>query len=301
VSLASISFPALGTSATLVVADGGRLERALHVLERELLAVDVACSRFRPDSELVALNVSAGAPVVVSPRLLESITVALRAAAATDGLVDPTVGRSLRLAGYDRTFELVRARRKIQPRFVAVPGWRCVEVRPAERVVRVPDGVELDLGATAKALAADRAAAAAAADAGCGVLVSLGGDVAVAGEPPVGGWPVLVGDDHALLDADGQTVAIGSGGLATSSIAVRRWRAAGAALHHVIDPRTARPAVTPWRTVTVAAASCVDANIASTAAVVLGDAAPAWLERMGLPARLVSTASAVELVAGWPS
>jgi thiamine biosynthesis lipoprotein len=182
-----------------------------------------------------------------------------------------------------------------------VPGWRCVEVDERERVVRLPPGVELDLGATAKALAADRAAAAGAAAAGAGVLVSLGGDVAVAGPPPEGGWPILVADDHARLDEAGPTVAIESGGLATSGTAVRRWRAGGAVLHHLIDPRTGRPAVSPWRTVSVAGASCVDANIASTAAVVLGDAAPEWLGERRLPARLVSTAGDVALVAGWPS
>ena len=301
-SIATITFPALGTSATLCTADGRRLDDALPVLERELLEIDAACSRFRPDSELVAMNAAAGTHFAVGPRLLEAIEVAVRAAAATGGLVDPTVGRSLRLAGYDRTFELVRARRRgAEPQFAAVPGWRSVEVDRAAGTVRFPAGVELDLGATAKALAADRAATAAARAVGCGILVSLGGDVAVGGEAPPQGWPVLIADDHAApLDPGGPTVAISGGGLASSGTTVRRWRAGRAVLHHVIDPRTGRSAVTPWRTVSVAAASCVDANVASTAAIVLGPAAPAWLERLGLPARLVSSSGAIELVAGWP-
>ena len=301
-SIATITFPALGTSASLCVADGRRLDEALPMLEHELLAIDAACSRFRPDSELVALNAAAGTAFAAGPRLLEAIEVALRAAAATGGLVDPTVGRSLRLAGYDRTFELVRARgRGSAPRFAAVPGWRSVEVDHVAGTVRLPPGVELDLGATAKALAADRAATAAARAVGCGILVSLGGDVAVAGEAPPEGWPVLIADDHAArLDAPGQTVAIAGGGLASSGTTVRRWRAGRAVLHHILDPRTGRPAVTPWRTASVAGASCVDVNVASTAAVVLGAAAPAWRERLGLPARLVSSSGAIELVAGWP-
>ncbi len=166
----------------------------------------------------------------------------------------------------------------------------------------MPPGTELDLGATAKALAADRGAAAAHAAAGCGVLVSLGGDVAVAGDAPAGGWPVRIADDHAApLDTPGPTVALAVGGLASSGTAVRRWRAGGTELHHVVDPRTGRPAVTPWRTVTVAAATCVDANVAGTASVVLGDAAPAWLEERRLPARLAPAAGEPVCVAGWPA
>jgi len=303
VSVSLITFPALGTTATLCVADGAGLEPALAALETELLEIDAACSRFRPDSELSALNAAAGKPFRASPRLVAAIGVALRAATATTGLVDPTVGRALRVAGYDRTFEaLCTTERRPPPRFELVPGWRRVHVDRTTGVVTMPKGVELDLGATAKALAADRGAWAAAAAAGCGVLVSLGGDVAVAGEPPADGWPVLVTDDHAArLDAPGQTVSIRTGGLASSGTAVRRWRAGGAELHHIVDPRTGRPAETPWRTVSVAAASCVDANIASTAAIVLGRAAKAWLAWHRLPARLVRRSGAVEHVAGWPA
>jgi FAD:protein FMN transferase len=173
---------------------------------------------------------------------------------------------------------------------------------PERRAVRVPAGSELDLGATAKALAADRAASSACAAAGCGVLVSLGGDVAVAGEPPSRGWPIRVADDHAAgLDAPGPVVSIAGGGLATSSTAVRRWRAGEVELHHIIDPRTGRSAVTPWRTVTVAAATCVDANVAATAAIVLGGDAPAWLAARALAARLVSETGPATCAAGWPA
>jgi FAD:protein FMN transferase len=301
VSVATITFPALGTSATLCVAHGERLDAGLAELERELIEIDASCSRFRPDSELVALNAAAGEPFSASERLVEAIEAALRGATMTGGLVDPTVGRSLRVAGYDRSFELVRVRTRAA-RFAAVAGWGQIELDPERRVVRIPRGVELDLGATAKALAADRAAAAAAEAAGCGVLVSLGGDIAVAGKTPGGGWPIHVADDHAApLDSPGPTVAIGSGGLASSGTTVRRWRAGATVLHHIVDPRTGRPAASPWRTVTVAAVSCVDANVASTAAIVLGDEAPGWLERLGLPARLVSQVGAVVHVAGWPA
>lgn len=160
----------------------------------------------------------------------------------------------------------------------------------------------LDLGATAKALCADRAAAAAARATGAGVLVSLGGDIAIAGGAPAGGWTIHVTDDHRSgPEAPGQTIAIAGGGLATSSTTTRRWRHDGRLMHHILDPWTGSPATGPYRTVSVAAADCVRANTASTAAIVLGDGAPAWLTERALPARLVAHDGAVTVLGGWPA
>jgi thiamine biosynthesis lipoprotein len=294
----SAHWPALGTRAGLVVSEPRALAPARRAVEAELEAIDLACSRFRDDSDLSRLNARSGGATRVGPRLLEAIGVALRAAALTGGIVDPTVGHALILAGYDRDFAQIG---DAPPTLAAawVAGWRAISVDPARGTVRVPRGVRLDLGATAKALAADRAAAAAAAAApGAGVLVNLGGDIAVAGPAPAGGWAVRVADDHqAPPDAPGQSLGLGGGGLATSSTTVRRW---GSDAHHIVDPRTGLPAVSPWRTVSVAAATCVDANVASTAAIVLGDAAPAWLAARALPARLVDHDGRAHAVAGWP-
>lgn len=298
----TVSFPALGTTATLCVTDPDTLGRARTILDDELREVDTTCSRFRPDSELVRLNARAGRWVVASPRLFEAIGVALDAAAVTDGLVDPTIGRALALAGYDQTFEIVKRREPdaFNVRFAVVPGWRRVEIDHERRAVRVPPGTELDLGATAKALAVDRAVNLVVEATGGGALVSLGGDVAVAGESPDPGWSIRVADDHAApLESPGPAVTIRDGAIASSGTTVRRWYANGVALHHILDPRTGRPAVATWRTVTVAAQSCVDANIASTAAIVIGDQAPAWLQSRHLPARLASRDSVV-FVGGWP-
>jgi thiamine biosynthesis lipoprotein len=303
--LASVSFPALGSTALLCMTEPDALPAARAELERELAAIDAACSRFRDDSELVRLNASSGAgPVAVGPLLLEAVEVALDAASETGGLVDPTVGQTLRLAGYDRRFVAVRLRdgASFQATFSAVPGAGAVELDRERGTITLERGVELDLGATAKALAADRSAQAVERSVGGGVLVGLGGDLAVAGAPPAGGWAVRVADDHAApLDEPGPTVAIESGGLATSGTAVRTWAASGRRLHHIVDPRTGRPAATPWRTVTVAARSCVEANVASTAAVVLGEEAPAWLAARALPARLVRESGEVELAGAWPA
>lgn len=300
---APIAFPALGTTAVVVVTDPLATDGARAIVEAEIAAVDLACSRFREDSELSRLNLSAGAAVVVSPLLLDAIEVALGVARLTDGLVDPTVGGAMRVLGYDRDFaQLDKSAGPLRVSVGRVPGWRLIDVHPLRRTVRIPTGVELDLGASAKALCADRAAAAAFSATGSGVLVSLGGDVATAGAAPDDGWSVLVTDDHASpLAAAGQCVAIHTGGLATSGTTVRRWARGGRELHHVVDPATGMPADPVWRTVSVTARTCVEANAASTAAIILGTAAPGWLADRQLPARLVGVDGTVTAVAGWPS
>jgi thiamine biosynthesis lipoprotein len=305
------------TSVVLRLSDPSGLHAARVAVERELDAIDRACSRFRPDSEIARANASAGRAVRVSPLLAEALALALRAARLTDGDVDPTVGSALMLAGYDRDWLLLEQPPTDSPPQVAsthehpsvpkvvaraVCGWRSVMFDGATRTVRVPPGFTIDLGATAKAWAADRAAQAAAQTAGCGALVAVGGDIATGGPAPADGWAVHVTDDHRSdHHAPGQTVTIRSGGLATSSTAVRRWRHRGHTMHHIIDPATGAPAQNTWRTVSVAAASCADANIATTSALIRAGAAPAWLARMGVPARLVHQSGRVYTIGAWPT
>lgn len=298
----SRSWPALGTTATVAATAAGVLDTAVVAVTREIDAIDRACSRFRADSELSALNAAAGQPFQASGLLIEALEVAVSAASITGGLVDPTVGQALRVLGYDRDFAtLAPDGPPLQARVGPVPGWQVIEIDHRRGIVRVPAGVSIDLGATAKALCADRAAAAAATATAAGVLVSLGGDIAVAGPGPAGGWPVGIADDHRADPSDvDDVVALDAGGMATSGTAARRWRRGGVALHHLVDPVTGRPASGPWRTVTVVAASCVDANVASTAAVIAGSSAPVWLERLGLAARLVADDGAIATTAAWP-
>lgn len=279
------------------------LQPARTLLALELEAIDAACSRFRENSELSAVNRARGRSVAVSELLLQAVEVALRAAEATDGAVDPTIGRAMRAIGYDRNFDQILSRpgELEAVRVTCTVGWRAVDVDRENARIRVPSGVELDLGATAKALAADRASERIGAEVGCGVLVNLGGDLAIAGEPPEGGWSVRVTDDHAASpEAPGQSICLREGGLATSSTSVRRWDGPSGPVHHIIDPQTGEPAEEVWRTVSVAAASCVDANAASTAAIVGGEAAPAWLRAHRLPSRLVRRSGEVVALAGWP-
>jgi thiamine biosynthesis lipoprotein len=259
---------------------------------RHLDDLDRACSRFRADSEVSQL--ASGEETDVSELLAGYVAAALAAARDTGGIVDPTLGAQLRAAGYDRTFTLVAARdgfalRPVPPR----AAWAGIELTGTR--LRLPHGCELDLGATAKARAADRAAHAVASELRSPVLVSLGGDIATVGDRR---WSIRVAE---RLDGDGPCVSVGAGGVATSSVTARRWRTDAGTAHHLIDPRTGRPARSCWRTVTVVAGTCLDANVAATAAVVLADDAVGWLRERGLTARLVATDGGVVHVGGWPA
>ena len=295
-------FEALGTYVHLGTT--GDLARAVELAEAVLAEVDRTCSRFRPDSDLVRANARAGQWTEVDPLLAAAVAVAVDAARESDGLVDPCLGRALVEIGYDQDLAAVLARgdaRPVPPASAAPGAWREVQVDP-QGAVLVPAGVELDLGATAKAWAADLLALTLVEAVGGDVLVSLGGDVRIAGSDRRA-WPVLVtehpdgvGDElaPALVTLDG-------GGLATSSTAVRRWRAGGVLQHHLLDPRTGRPAAPYWRTVTATGPTCVAANVASTAAIVLGAEAEGWLEARGVDARLVGVDGVVRRTGAWPA
>ncbi len=298
---------AIGTNVDLLVR-GLDLATARAAVEQVIRDADGALSRFRADSELSAIQRAPGQRVTVSQTLARALDAALRAAELTDGLVDLTVGRVLRLAGYDRDFAAVRDR-NLPPRIEIVPGWRAIEWRSEDRLLRLPRGIELDFGSTGKALVVDDCAQAlarllgpGAGGPGAGALISIGGDMRTVGTAPPGGWRVLMAEDSTTDHAaPGDSVAIHDGALATSSTTVRRWRDHGEVAHHLIDPRTARPASGPWRTATVVAANCVDANTAATAAIFLGADAPDWLQGHRLAARLVARDGGLTYVGGWPA
>jgi FAD:protein FMN transferase len=294
--------PALGTTARVAVWPPASLDLALAAVDEVLRALDLQASRFRPDSELSAVNRADGGLFMLSNGLTQAIGVALAAARWTRGLTDPTVGAALIGLGYDRDFAAIDPDRPDPVAGAApAPGWRAVEL--AGFMLRLPAGVRLDLGATAKGLGSDRAvrAAMSATRQSGGVLVGLGGDIAVAGPAPRGGWPITVADETSRArQAPAQVIRLAAGAVATSSMACRSWRRAGKTVHHIVDPRTGLPAAGPWRLASVAAATCADANAAATAAIVAGGRAEDWLTAAGLPARLVGHDGSVRYVGDWP-
>ena len=247
------------------------------------------------------LNSSESHTFFLSEGLAELLATAVAAAELTAGLVDPTVGDALIAMGYDRDFSSFRKSRPDAPAVgTPAPGWASIELDG--RLLRRPVGMVLDLGATAKGVGSDRSAAAARSSMdGGGVLVSLGGDLAVAGESPQGGWPILVVEE--AIDGEslsGHVVQLHRGGVATSSVLCRRWRRGDRTLHHIIDPRTGEPAQGRWRTATVAAPTCAHANAASTALIVGGEDVLDMVSAAGLPARLIGHDGSVRLIGSWP-
>jgi thiamine biosynthesis lipoprotein len=281
----------------VVVDDDRTLPDAVEALSSILGRVDRIASRFRDDSFLSRANREAGKPIPVPRDLVDLVAAALTAAQHTDGLVDPTIGGALVRYGYDRDIAAVpRFGPPVDPRPPAAD-WKEVRLDTAAGLLTVPPGSTLDLGATAKAFTADHAARALSRRLGTPVLVELGGDVAVAGDRHAG-WTVEVAEREG---DGGEAVVLHHGGLATSTTVVRCWVRGGAAVHHIIDPRTGAPARPCWRTVTAAGPTAVAANTASTAAIVLGPEAVPWLRRHGVAARLVSETGDVATTAGWPT
>ena len=280
----------------LVVDDPRTLAAATADLIALLDRVDAAASRFRADSALSVANRRAGRPVPIPKLLVDLVGAALDAAATTDGAVDPTLGLALQHIGYDRDIADLGPADGADAGHPRPGAWHSVRLHREAGLLTVPVGTALDLGATAKAWTADHAAHTLAARYGTATLVELGGDLAVAGERP-DGWCIQVAEREG---ADGQLVLIRDGGVATSTTTVRTWPRGTQRMHHIVDPATGAPTTGPWRTATVAARSALDANTASTAAIVRGPEALGWLADRGLAARLVASDGAVATTAGWP-
>ena len=300
-SVATRSFRALGTTATVVVPDPWRVDEAERILRIETEAIDRACSRFRPDSELAHFHANAGRTVEVSSLLFEALDVSYSVAERTHGAIDPTVGKALEALGYDRDIHRIESRPLQLADLGPVPGFRHLHLDRKRRAARIPKGVRLDLGSSAKALLADRAAARIADALGSGSLVSLGGDIAVAGDSPPGGWAIGIAvDSSAGADEADQVVAIRQGGVASSSTEIRTWRMGTERVHHIVDPATGLTPAPHWRLVSAAGASCVDANALTTAALVWSDQAVEMLRPFEQPVRLLRHDGEVLTLGGWP-
>jgi thiamine biosynthesis lipoprotein len=296
------SMRAIGTTAIVAVTESTVADRAQRILRDELVAIDRACSRFRTDSELSELHRAHGSPVKVSALLYDAVAVACDVAQRTAGAVDPTVGAAIESLGYDRDFDELDAHgtELVTPPRPA-PGWWQIELDARLRTVRVPFGTHLDLGASAKAFVADRAVQRIAHALHTGALVSIGGDVAIAGTAPEGGWAIGIAPDSSQsVDDVDQVISIDRGAVATSSTSVRTWQRGPRRLHHIIDPATGECVRAYWTLVSISGDSCVDANAASTAAIVWGELAVPNLNVLGLPGRLVRHDGLTMTVNGWP-
>jgi thiamine biosynthesis lipoprotein len=247
---------------------GGAGDDELRAVRDLFEAREQAFSRFRAGSELTRVNATAAPAVAVSDLFAETLADALRAVEQTGGLVDPTLGAALEGAGYDRDFALMRSDHL--PPAPGTPG-RAPEVALKGRLLTRPHGIKLDLGGVVKARAVDDALALLT---GPG-FVAAGGDIAASAGTVVG----LPG---------GETLTLRRGGVATSGTTRRRWRRGGVVQHHLIDPATGCPSSSIWSLVTVAAASCRDADVAAKAAFLLGADGPGWLDERGLPGRFES-------------
>jgi thiamine biosynthesis lipoprotein len=293
---------AIGTTASVVVEDGAVADRALDLLADDLAALDATCSRFRSDSELRRLEARGGLTTRVSPLLFEALTSACTVAARTAGIVDPTIGSAVVAHGYDRDLaDLDGATLPPAADPGPAPGWWRLGLDPTEGTAAVPEGVHVDLGSTGKAFGADCSARRIAEALECGVLVNLGGDVAVAGPAPDEGWGVGIASHCTTApERADEIVALWGGGLATSGTTARTWIRDGRRMHHIVDPWTGDVAPTTWALVSAFGATCVEANGWTTAAVVWGEDAPGNLARHGVTARLVRPDGRVELVGTWP-
>jgi FAD:protein FMN transferase len=260
------------------------------LLHDEVDALDLLASRFRPDSTSSAVSRNAGRWTPVAWDFVEVLTAALEAAGATGGFVDPLLGRAVVAAGYDTWAGQDSG---IQPGG-ADGDWREIEVRCGRTgaQVRIPPGTALDLGAVAKGWLADRLATVAHDSTGLDAVANMGGDLRVVS--PATPWVVAADADVPGVDA--VSLEIDDAGLATSSTGHRRWEGG----HHIIDPRTGKPAASPWTSVSVLAATAAGANAAATAAMVAGTQGPRWLSDAGLDGWFVAPHGRQHPVGRWP-
>lgn len=289
--------PTADVLSTLVL---GRAEDEIARLERRW-------SRFLPDSELSRLNgATAGRPVLVSAETFAVVQLAVDAWRTTGGRFDPTVLDALVAAGYDRTFDEVKAAAALQPSGIVagssppVPGCDGIVLDPGLGAVTLPVGVHLDLGGVGKGRAADVVAERMVADGAEGACVNLGGDVRVAGRAPDDdGWVVAI-DDPFRPDVELTRVALVDGAVTTSARTNRHWRSEGTDAHHLIDPATGRPAGGGLAAVTVVAAEASWAEILSKATFVAGaDDGAALLAGSGACGLLVHDDGSLTRVGGF--
>jgi FAD:protein FMN transferase len=292
-----MKFEIWGLTGTLSTEHDAQMDEATKRLWYWLDAVDESCNRFRDDSELSRLNESHGATVPISATLELALEAAFRAAEVTGDLIDPTVLPALLALGYDRDFDELQGESALEHVAVPAMGPSSIHLDRDAHTVMLDPPCRLDLGASAKALVVDLIADDVAHSGG--VVVELGGDVAVRGEGPEGPWAIAV-SDTLLLNGREPRITLRHGGIATSSTATRTWRVGERTVNHIIDPRTGHCARGLYTTATVSASDCLLANAFATAALLWNEEASYHIAQAGWSARLVRRDGSLEFVGGWP-
>lgn len=276
----------MGTTVTVLLPTDS-IDRAADV-SRLFAEWEATLSRFRPDSELSALNAAAGREARVSPLLFDVVAASLAAARASDGLFDPLLGARMVELGYDATFAGLPSDRPARPLAPWRPdAWREVRLDARLRTVSLPDGAAFDVGGIAKGMAVDASLRLLAASGVGAAAVNAGGDLAVIGRPgDAPAWTIEI--ETPDLTA-GPVVAVTTGALATSSLGRRRWSVGGRERHHLLDPRDGMPARTDAWSVSVLASSCRIAEVAAKVGLVLGTVeGEAFLRDRGLSGVIVA-------------
>lgn len=292
--LRATEFHAMGTTVTLLLPLATAPVEAEHV-QHLFTLWEATLSRFRPTSELSRLNRRMGQRTIVSPLLFDTLTTALTAARATNGVYDPTLLTQVTQAGYDRSFDTLPAHLPTAET-TPLPGgaWRDIALDAAQHRVFLPAGAQIDLGGIAKGMAVDAALALLRRRGIGAALVNAGGDLAVMGLPPeLDHWPVSV--------PTGAVIALRRGAMATSGTTRRHWQQGAEQRHHLIDPQTGAPAQSGLATVTVLTDRCEQGEVAAKVAFILGaTAGTAFLREHHIAGMLVTEHGGQHMTAGWP-
>jgi thiamine biosynthesis lipoprotein len=297
VSLTAAKFEIWGLTGSLATESAEHFEFANERLWYWIGEIDRACNRFNDDSEIQRLNKSNGQAFEVSPTFEVALDAAIRSSEITGGLCDPTVLSALLQLGYNRDFdELVGQTYINHDQSVPSPGISAINFDKSSHKVSL-NNCMIDFGASAKALTADLVANDVMKFGG--VAVEIGGDVALRGIDPRNPWNIGISDSLSI-NSTVPSVAMSSGGIATSSLRARSWMVNGETANHIIDPRTGSYARGPYSTASVSAPDCVTANAFATAALLWGEDAGYHIAQSGWSARLVRNNGAVEFIGGWP-
>jgi thiamine biosynthesis lipoprotein len=269
----SIEFRAMNTSVMLAAEGEGAVE-GMYVAKTFIDKCEQRFSRFLPVSELSELNRSAGDWLQVSDDLMDMLQLSTKYYTETNGIFDPSILADLKQIGYDRSMDEIRAGSVSfpahAPNRISRPAFDEISFDLAENTVRLPRGMEIDLGGIAKGWIVEKAAQLLHQYAEvCGV--SAGGDILFIGHPLDGmDWDVYLEDPRSPTEMLAQ-LHIPSGAVATSSIMKRTWSQGEKVHHHLIDPRTGDSAKTDWLSVTVISPSVVEAEVYTKAILIGGE------------------------------